>query len=134
EGHRIRLANTLFSIAELSEDDMELAGLVQKWGDERLAPYLLSQLRRVADDAPGFAESLMQTIAWATNDEDLKRLTNEYDNVALAARINRSENDDGSDRQDSTRNQRPDFRTLAAIKRSVMLKDFIKLAEYKIKH
>jgi len=133
EGHKIRLANTLFSIAELSEDDLELAGLVQKWGDERLAPYLISQLRRVADDAPGYAESLIQMIAWVINDEDLKQLTNDYDNVALAAIINRSEYDDGSDRQDSTRNQRPDVRTLAAIKRSVMLKDFLKLAEYKIK-
>jgi len=133
EGHKIRLANTLFSIAELSEDDLELAGLVRKCGDERLAPYLISQLRRVADDAPGYAESLIQMIAWVINDEDLKQLTNDFDNVALAAIINRSENDDGSDRQDSTRNQRSDFRTLAAIKRSVMLKDFLKLAEYKIK-
>ena len=133
EGHKIRLANTLFSIAEFSENDMELAGLVQKWGDERLAPYLISQLRRVADDAPGYAESLIQMIAWVINDEDLKRLTNDYDNVALAAMINRSEFDDGSDRQDSTRNQRQDLMTLAAVKRSVMLKDFLKLAEYKIK-
>ena len=133
EGHKIRLANTLFSIAEFSENDMELAGLVQKWGDERLAPYLISQLRRVADDAPGYAESLIQMIAWVINDEDLKRLTNDYDNVALAAMINKSEFDDGSDRQDSTRNQRQDLMTLAAVKRSVMLKDFLKLAEYKIK-
>jgi Carboxypeptidase regulatory-like domain len=133
EGHKLRLANTLFSIAELSEDDMELAGLVQKWGDERLAPYLISQLRRVADDAPGYAGPLIRMIALVINDEDLKRLTNEYGNVALAAIINRSENDDESDRQDSTRNQRQDFRTLAAIKRSGMLKDFLKLAEYKIK-
>src|SRR5262245_34175612 len=133
EGHKIRLANTLFSIAELSEDDMELAGLVQKWGDERLAPYLISQLRRVADDAPGYAESLIQMIAWVINDEDLERLTNDYGDAALAAIINRSENVDGSDRQDSTRNQRQDLMTLAAIKRSVMLKDFLKLAEYKIK-
>jgi len=133
EDHKIRLANTLFSIAEFSENDMELAGLVQKWGDERLAPYLISHLRRVADDAPGYAESLIQMIAWVINDEDLKRLTNDYDNIALAAMINRSEFDDGSDRQDSTRNQRQDLMTLAAVKRSVMLKDFLKLAEYKIK-
>jgi hypothetical protein len=72
-------------------------------------------------------------IAWVINDEELKRLTNDYDNVALAAMINRSEFDDGSDRQDSTRNQRQDLMTLAAVKRSVMLKDFLKLAEYKIK-
>ncbi|HEV2667476.1 MAG TPA: hypothetical protein VG324_21350, partial [Blastocatellia bacterium] len=111
----------------------ELAGLVQRWGDERLAPYLISQLRRVADDAPGYAEPLIQMIAWVINDEDLERLTNDYGDAAFAAIINRSENDDGSDRRDSTRNHRQDLMTLAAIKRSVMLKDFLKLAEYKIK-
>ena len=133
EGHKIRLANTLFGIAEFGEDDMELAGLVQELGDERLAPYLVSQLRRVADDAPGYAESLIRMIAWVLNDEDLKQLADDYDNANMADIFNKSENDDESDRRDSTRNQRAGFVTLAAINRSVMLKDFLKLAEYKIK-
>src|SRR5262245_33774956 len=122
QDHKIRLANTLFGIAELSEGDMELAGLIQKMGDERLAPYLISQLRRVADEAPGYAGSLVYMIAEAINDEDLKELADDYDE---------SEYDDESDVQDSTPNRRADGVTLAAIKRSAMLKDFLKLVEYK---
>jgi hypothetical protein len=133
EGHKIRLANTLFGIAEIGEDDMELARLVQDLGDERLGPYLVSQLRRVADDAPGYAESLIWMIARVLNDEDLKQLAGDYDNANMADRFNKSEYDDESDRRDSTRNQRAGFVTLAAMNRSVMLKDFLKLAEYKIK-
>ncbi len=87
----------------------------------------------MTDEAPGYAESLIQMIAWVLNDEDLKQLADDYDNANMADIFNKSENDDESDRRDSTRNQRAGFVTLAAINRSVMLKDFLKLAEYKIK-
>src|SRR5262245_53049487 len=120
QDHKIRLANTLFGIAELSEDDMELARLIQKLGDERLAPYLISQLRRVADDAPGYAGSLVWMIAEAINDEDLRQLADDYDD---AATNDESEYDDEPDRQDSARNQRADGVTGAAIKRSAMPKE-----------
>src|SRR5262249_60989885 len=99
DGHKIRLANTLFGIAEIGEDDMELAELVQDLGDERLAPYLVSQLRRVADDAPGYAESLIRTIAQALNDEDPKQVADEDDNANMAERFNKSEYDGESDRR-----------------------------------
>jgi len=126
--HKLRLANTLFSIAELSEADMKLVSLIQELGDERLASYLVSQLRRVSDRAPRFAESLVWRIAEIINDEDLKRLANDYDD---AAEYDKSENDNASDRQGSTRNPRADGVSVAAIKRSAMLKDFLKLVEYK---
>ena len=61
--HKTRLANTLFDIAELSEGDLKLVSLIQKLGDDRLEPYLVSQLRRVADRAPRFAESLVWMVA-----------------------------------------------------------------------
>ena len=62
------------------------------------------------------------------NDEDLKRLASDYDD---SAEYDKSENGNESDRQDSIRNPRADGVTLAAIKRSAMLKDFLKLVEYK---
>jgi hypothetical protein len=130
QDHKTRLANTLFGIAELSEDDMELARLIQHLGDERLAPYLISQLRRVADQAPGYAGSLVYMISEAINDEDLKRLADDYDDAAI---YDESEYDDEPDLQDSTRNRRADGVAVAAIKRSAMLKDFLKLVEYKTK-
>jgi hypothetical protein len=126
--HKTRLANALFAIEELNEGDMELVSLIQELGDERLASYLVSQLRRVADRAPRFAESLVWRIAQVINDEDIRRLASDYDD---AATYDESENGGGSDRQDSTRNQRAGGLTVAAIKRSAMLKDFLKLVEYK---
>jgi hypothetical protein len=126
--HRTRLANALFGIAELSEDDMKLVSLIQKLGDDRLEPYLVSQLRRVADRAPRFAESLVWSIAGVINDDDLKRLASDYDD---AAEYDKSEHEDESSQQASTRNQRADGLTVAAIKRSATLKDFLKLVEYK---
>jgi len=126
--HKARLANTLFAIAELSEDDMTLVSLIRELGDERLTSYLVSQLRRVADRAPRISESLVWTIAQVIKDEDIERLANDYDD---AARYDEREDEGESDRQDSTRNPRADGLTVAAIKRSAMLKDFLKLVEYK---
>jgi len=131
QGHKLRLANALFGIAALSENDMELVGLVRMFGDERLAPYLISQLRRVADDAPSYAEPLIRMIAGVIKDEDLTRLTDEYYYDSLADMLHKF--NDESDPQDSARNQRADGATGPAIKRSAMLKDFLKLVEYKTK-
>lgn len=127
QDHKTRLANALFGIAELSEADMAFVNLIEELGDERLAPYLVSQLRRVADRAPMLAESLIRMIAWVINDEDLRLLANDYDDVATYEKSEYEE----SDQRDSTRNQRADGVTVAAIKRSAMIKDFLKLVEYK---
>jgi Carboxypeptidase regulatory-like domain len=131
QDHKTRLANILFGIAELSEADMELVSVVEELGDERLAPYLVSQLRRVADDAPEFAESLIRTIARVINDEDLKRLADESRDAAIVALFEKIDHGNEPDQQDSARNPRAGGVTVAAIKRSAMLKDFLKLVEYK---
>lgn len=130
QDHKTRLANALFAISDLSEADMNLVSLVQKLDDGRFAPYLVSQLHRIADRAPRFAESLVWRIAEVTNDGDLKQLANDYDD---AAEYDKSEDERESGQQDSTRNQRTDGVTIAAIKRSARLKDFLKLVEYKTK-
>jgi hypothetical protein len=131
--HKSRLANVLFGIAELSEADMKLVRLIEKLADERLAPYLVSQLRRAADDAPEFAVYLVLTIAWVIGDEDIKRLAGEFRDAALTAIFDRSEYRNDSDQQNSTRNRRSGGMTVEAIKRSAMIKDFLKLVEYKTK-
>jgi len=108
QDHKARLANTLFGIAELSEADMELVSLVEELGDDRLAPYLVTQLRLIADDSPRFAVPLIETIARVIDDKDLKRLADESSDAAIAAIFNRSE-------------------YLYEPERSAMLKDFLKL-------
>jgi hypothetical protein len=87
----------------------------------------------VADEAPDHAQSLIWMIAQVINDEDLKRLADDYGRAEMAAILVNIEYDDGSDRQGATRNQRADVPSLAVIKSGVLLKDFLKLAEYKIK-
>ena len=82
----------------------------------------------MADRAPRLAESLVWKIAQVIKDEDIRRLANDYDD---AAEYDKSEDEEESSRQASTRNQRADGVTVAAIKRSAMLKDFLKLVEYK---
>jgi hypothetical protein len=130
QDHKSRLTSALFGIAELSEADMGLVSLIMELGDERLAPYLLSQLQCVAGDAPRFAESLVWMIARLCNDEDLKLLAYDY---ADAATYDESGYTNETIQLDSTRNRRADGMTVAAIKRSAMLKDFLKLVEYKTK-
>jgi carboxypeptidase family protein len=131
QDHKTRLVNTLFGIAELSEADMELVSVVEELGDERLAPYLVSQLRRVADDAPEFAESLIRAIARVINDEDLERLADESRDAALVSLLEKIDHGNEPKQQDSARNPRAGGVTAAAMKRGARLKDFLKLVEYK---
>jgi hypothetical protein len=131
QDHKTRLTNTLFGIAELSEADMELVSVVEELGDERLAPYLVSQLRRLADDAPLFAESLIWTIARVINDEDLERLADESRDAAIVAIFDKIDHGNEPGQQDSARNPRAGGVSAAAMKRGAMLKDFLKLVEYK---
>ena|GEM_PF-3978332 len=72
-------------------------------------------------------------LADAVNDDDLKRLANDYGD---AATYDESEYKDGdeSGQQDSTRNQRSAGLTVAAVKRGAILKDFLKVVEYKTKY
>jgi hypothetical protein len=128
ENQKTRMANTLFGISELSENDMDMVSLIREFGDERLLPYLVSQLRRMADREPRFAGSLVREIADVVNDEDLNRLASDYRD---AARYVWSEGEGEPDRQDSTQNRDADRLAVAAQKRSAMLKDFLKLVDYK---
>jgi hypothetical protein len=128
EDQKTRMANALFGISELSENDMDMVSLIRELGDERLLPYLVSQLRRVADREPRFAGSLVREIADVVNDLDLNRLASDYRD---AARYVWSEGEGEPDRQDSPQNRDSDRSAMVAQKRSAMLKDFLKLVDYK---
>jgi hypothetical protein len=128
QDQKVRLANALFGVTELSGADTALVGLIKQLGDDRLKPYLISQLRLVADRPPVFAEALAWNLAEATNDEDLKRLAIDY---RYAAEYDESEYEGASALQNPSQNQGADGLTVAAIKRSAMLKDFLKLVQYK---
>lgn len=127
--HKTRLADLLFSIKQLSEPDFELVALVSDFSDERLLPYLLSQLRLVANDAPQMAETLVSVIAEVANDDDLKNFANFYGNRSS---YDESEFNDESDEQQQ-KSDRTVGATIAIAKRSTELKKFMTLAEYKLR-
>ncbi len=129
--HKARLANVLFGIAELKKADMALVSVVEEFGDERLAPYLVSQLRRVGGDAPEFAVSLIQTIARLVKDADLDQLVDDEWAADRSSIFYRIDSDDEPPQQDSIRDRRAEILNAAAEKRRAIIKDFLKLVEYK---
>jgi hypothetical protein len=56
------------------------------WRDERLAPYLVSQLRRVENDPPHYALRWARVMVELFDDEDLNSLVDKYqESVDLAS-------------------------------------------------
>lgn len=128
---KTRLTNLLFSIPKITESDLELVELVQRLEDERLVPYLVTQLQQVANDAPALAESLMLTLAETIADDDLKGFANDY---SAAAKYAESElNDDEPFVYRPFRFRRIGNDVMAATKRSMELKKFLTLVEVKLK-
>ena len=145
-----RLKAALFNINALAEDDMMLVTLVQHWKDERLVPFLLEQLRRVEANPPRLAERIIEAIAEATHDEEVKALAEEYNGNASYEDLDAEENADSTatesedspqaetvDREeaatedsDETSDKAPDAATVRQ-ERSAMLQRFITLVEKK---
>ena len=129
---------------------MESDLLVQHWKDERLVPFLLEQLRRVEANPPRLAERIIEAIAEATHDEEVKALAEEYNGNASYEDLDAEENADRTatesedspqaetvDREeaatedsDETSDKAPDAAT-ARQERSAMLQRFITLVEKK---
>ena len=127
--HKNRLASLLFGTEIIGEAELGLARLVFVLGDERLTPYLVAQLQKISNEAPSIAESLISLLAETIRDEDLERVASEYSDSAVYG--------------DSNDNERPLFRrrlnreqppspALATIHRSLQLKKFLTLVEYKL--
>ncbi|HXG64347.1 MAG TPA: carboxypeptidase-like regulatory domain-containing protein [Blastocatellia bacterium] len=75
-----RLAKALLSIstAQLTEGDIQLIRLVSHFDDARLAPFLVSHLRRVESDPPPEAARIVAIFADLLKDEQLSRLADDY--------------------------------------------------------
>jgi hypothetical protein len=145
-----RLKAALFNIDALTDEDMMLITLVQHWKDERFVPFLIQQLRRVEANPPRLAEPIMEAIAEATHDEEVKRLAEEYSSKASyedldaeeAANRTATESEDtpetetvdreesGTEDSDETSDKAPDAVT-ARQERRAMLQRFITLVEKK---
>lgn len=65
---------------KLSEGDRILIELVSRWGDSRLAGYLIEQLRN-SPDLPYLNAQLMEKVTKVLNDERLSELSSRYSNI-----------------------------------------------------
>jgi hypothetical protein len=87
DGHKQALLNILLSSVPakaegdeptvVSQGDQVLMQLVKNWGDERLAGFLLDQLRTGAGDSY-YKYQLMETIASSLNEKKLTAIVEEY--------------------------------------------------------
>ena len=73
-----RLANILFSTKTLTTDEMPLVRLVRQWGDPRLVPFIMSQLRGFTDAPPHEVAPLVAQLAQMLGDERLSKLAEVY--------------------------------------------------------
>ncbi len=128
--HKNRLAGLLFSIESFSEEDLPLAQLISNLGDERLTPYLIAQLQKVSNEAPRIAETLTSLLAENLEDEDLRRVAGEYGDSAVYG--NKEEDDLSALTRRRSREQPTTTPALATIQRSLKLKKFLTLVEYKL--
>jgi len=127
--HKNRLVALLLNIQTIEEADLDLARLVFLLGDERLTPYLVAQLQKISNEAPGVAESLTALLAESIRDEDLAQVASEYSHSAQYG--------DGNDEERPISRRRlnrepPPSPALATIRRSLQLKKFLTLVEYKL--
>jgi hypothetical protein len=141
-----RLKAALFSIEALTEKDMILVTLVQHWKDARFVPFLLEQLRRVEASPPPLAERIIDAIAEAMHDEEVKALAEDYsNNVSYAALDAKAEADspeaesvdreaaetEDSDETSDTASDEAQEAMTARQERSAMLQRFIAFVEKK---
>ncbi|HKQ52420.1 MAG TPA: hypothetical protein VJT74_08635, partial [Pyrinomonadaceae bacterium] len=69
-----RLADVLFNVKQVTEDELTLIELVKEWDDPRFVPFALAQLRGFGDEPPYIAETLMTALAERLNNNELARL------------------------------------------------------------
>lgn len=73
-----RLANILFSAKPITHAELPLVEMVRQWGDPRLVPFVMSQLRAFKDAPPYEAETLVSGLAEILDDKELTRLAERY--------------------------------------------------------
>ncbi len=128
---KARVSNVLFSIDELSGEDLQLVNLVKAWDSQRLVPYLAAQLQKIAAEAPPMAEELVSTLAELLDDKSIKDAAAEYNDG-----IEYDDSEAPADDETAGSKSRP--RTVAAqiaiSKRSAKLVKFLAIVNQKLGH
>lgn len=122
-----RLEDVLFNIDELTERDQQLVRVVRSWNDDRVVPFLLSQLRRWQANPPDIALGVMFLVTEFVYDEQLQNLSAEYYSTATGEQEEKAEDATAGD----NRSQKTDS---TARNRSAVLQQFILAVEAKTGH
>ena len=126
-----RLAASLFGAEELGEGELTLLPLAARWGDERLAPFVLKHLEGMADKPPYEAEMLMHLAARALGDRGLVKFATDYSAGAAYDDLGLPEEDEVGDDEES-RKMLAEMRAAAAEAlnwRSTKVYHFLALAQ-----
>lgn len=137
ENQKRRLADALFGAEKMGEGEDALLQVVKDFGDARLVPFLVAQLRRVEDDAPPEAEAWLTVLSHVMKSEAALDLVMNYsENVTyydyaigeLTDKIDEGEEAEETEKELTQEEQ--DAQEAAAIerarkKRSVMFKELL---------
>jgi hypothetical protein len=119
------LMSALFCTQELNSHDEELIRLARIWEDERLPPFLLSQLHKVQHNPTDFARTMMDMIVDMTDDEEIEEAFDAYDE--LVEKQTETKSDANNDEQ-----KKMEF-AKAIEQRIELLKKFLSVVESKMK-
>jgi chemotaxis protein histidine kinase CheA len=78
EAQKQRLSDAFFSAEKIDEGEQLLLALVENYGDPRLVPFLMRQLRRVENAPPYEAETWVSVLGRLIEDRAVKKLAVEY--------------------------------------------------------
>lgn len=73
-----RLADVLFNIKQVTDEELPLIEMVKGWHDPRFVPFALAQLRSFVDEPPYLAEPLATALAESLDNEGLMKLAASY--------------------------------------------------------
>jgi hypothetical protein len=128
-----RLSQALFNVQTITEVDIQLIDLVRRWDDGRLAPFLLSQLRRMEADPPYEAQELIRFLTVLLEDEAVEEASRHFrENISYLDKRADQEAEPGEEAEDTaTLNA---FNDAVRQNRSEMLRRFIAVVESKLKN
>jgi hypothetical protein len=131
-----RLADALFSVKDVSYNEMMLVELVKHWDEPRLVPFLLTYLHTVIEEPPYTVQDLVTLLAEKLDNQPLTNLAHSY--CENAAYYDPEENSDANaavqDAGDEAQQQQVDpeekaLRGTSTQKRSARLKRFLASAD-----
>lgn len=78
-----RITDIFFGLEKFTDDDVLLFDLVAAWDDERLVPFIFSELERLKEEPPYYVEQLVTVLAKKLQSETVTKLAERYCEYAV---------------------------------------------------